>query len=128
MGRRILTDEQIDRVAAMRERGLSYAQISRIMASQGVEVGVSTIQWQCFRVGAYPPPSAFSGTAGKARTYERNGKAVLPFTPEEDARLVHLEAKGLGMTEVARRMGRPRSSCIARLMRLARYEALQEAA
>jgi hypothetical protein len=128
MASRILTPDQIDRMADMRERGMTYSQIARILTAQGAPVSMKTIQWWCLRVGAIAPPSAYRGTAGMVRTYQRDGQDVLPFTPEEDARLLHLEATGKGHTEIARQMSRPRSSVIARLMRLARQEAMQEAA
>ena len=58
----------------------------------------------------------------------RNGFAVRHFTPEEDDRLLALEAEGKTYTEIGRLMNRKPNSIRGRLMTLARREARAEAA
>lgn len=50
------------------------------------------------------------------------------FTPDEDARLLAMEAEGVKRSVMARRLGRKPNSVRGRLMVLARHEARREAA
>jgi len=109
----------LDRMAELRERGLSYARIAELFTAEGVKVSRDAIEWQCFRLGVVPPP----GTP-----YERAGQIVRPFTAEEDARLLALEAQGLNASRIARLLGRRPQSIRARLLTLARRDAMEEAA
>jgi hypothetical protein len=116
MPARILTPAQIERMAQMRERGLTIGQLSQRFAAEGVKISPKALYWQCLRVGAFPP-----GAQVDRRTHFGRGR---PFTAHEDATLLEMREAGAGIVEIARAVNRPHNSVIGRLMTLARHEEL----
>ncbi len=126
MGRRRLTDEQLDEMALLRERGWSFGRISEHFADKGLKLSPGAISWQCLRLGADAPPK-FRGTCFQHdKPYQRGKHIVRPYTPEDDRILLALEGEGLGDSEIGRRLGRKPNSVRGRLMVLARREARAE--
>lgn len=119
-GRRILSDAQIDQMAEMREAGQTLEAIARHFTAAGTPIKSATIAWQCLRVGAYPPNYTLA-TLGRGE-----GGRGRPFTPDEDAQLLALEAQALSYTEIGKRLGRPHNSIRARLYTLARRDTIRE--
>lgn len=119
---RILTDAQIERMAEMRERGLSCGDIAAYFTRNGTPISDRTIRWQCLRVGAYKPGPAHKLTGRHAWGRGR------PFTPQEDARLLTMRQAGERIGTIAKALDRPHNSIIGRLLTLAMYDAQQEAA
>lgn len=124
MGRKRFNDADYERMAEMRERGLSCAQI-------GILLGCSTelVSWTCLKLGADPPNAkplrdCIVGPAVMAR----GDHLVRRFTPDDDALLIGLESEGLNPSQIGRRMGRAPNSVRGRLMTLARREARRELA
>lgn len=101
-----LSDEQLERMAEKRERGLSHAAIARIFTAQGTPVLGKSIAWQCLRLGVVP--------LGE----QRRGGRPSSFTAAEDARVLFLAGQGLSGREIARRMGRTHGAVLTRLRRL----------
>ena len=114
-----LTQAELDTIATMRERGLSYAQIGR-----SVGMSPSAVSWHCLRLGVDPPkPSPLRPHYHLLCSEVRRGNHVVrAFTPDEDARLVELAKRGLSNTAIAREIGRKWNSVAGRLMTLARRE------
>ena len=119
-GRRILTEAQLDEMTDLREGGATLAAIAHHFTAAGTAITATTIAWQCLRLGvvppSYTPASLGRGCGGQGR----------PYLPEDDDRLLDLERQGLSKREMAKAMGRNRSSIIARLYTLARRDALAE--
>jgi hypothetical protein len=125
---RILNEAQLDEMAELRERGWTMARIQRHFERKGVAVSRGVIAWQCLRMGADLPPGRRRPSAQRDRHYERRGRVVRPFSPDEDAQLIALEAKGLPLSRIAREIGRANNSIRGRLMVLAMREARAEEA
>jgi hypothetical protein len=124
MAKRRLTDEQLEMMAELRERvGLSYARIAKeLKCSEGA------VSWQCLKLGIEHPVPRRPGPKPPALTVIVRGDYVIRlFTPEEDEQLLALEAAGLTLSEIGRRLNRRWNSCRGRLMTLARREARLEA-
>jgi transcriptional regulator len=117
---RILSDEQLETMAELRERGWTYERIARHFARSGTVVSYKTIRWQCLRLGAFKPgnPPANIGVKASGR-----GRA---FTPEEDAQIRSLDAQGLSNAEIGRRLDRRSNSIIGRKLTLAMHDAFLE--
>lgn len=121
--RRFLTDEQIARIAELREKGIGYQCIAN-------EIGcsVSTVQWQCLKEGVMPPGGCRSNlTDGKPLVIKRGNHVVRRFTADEDALIQALDIQGFTVATIAKRIGRKRHSVLLRLMTLARHDAIAEA-
>jgi hypothetical protein len=109
--------DHIDTIAELRGRGWLYRHIAeRIGCSE------SGVAW-CCRTHAIdgpitPPPA--KPRAGPIVT--RRGVTIRPFTDEEDMHLLRLEAEGLRIGQIARRLGRKPHSVGGRLATLARRE------
>ncbi|KQP36678.1 hypothetical protein [Methylobacterium sp. Leaf100] len=121
---RRLSDEHYDEIASRREAGESLSTIARAFGCSS-----SNIYLICLRLGAdlpnaKPLPSGVRGPL----VIERNGHTVRRFCADEDARLLALEAQGLGTGAIGKAMGRHPNSIRVRLMTLARREARSEAA
>ncbi|MEA3043005.1 MAG: hypothetical protein QOH47_843 [Sphingomonadales bacterium] len=125
---RLLTEQQLDEMAELRELGRTAGSIQRHFERQGVTVSRGLIEWQCLRLGADLPPERRRPSAQLNRPYERNGRLVRPFTPAEDRQLLALEAEGRPLNAIARQIGRGNNSVRGRLMILARREARAEEA
>jgi hypothetical protein len=121
-----LTPEELDLIVAMRERGLGFAHI-------GNEIGCSSgaVYWHCLQLGVEPPKPQWPLRAVRVgsnlpTTYERKGRMVRLFTPEEDERLLQMREKGCSITEICKKLDRRSNSVVGRLMALARREARRE--
>jgi transcriptional regulator len=124
MPRRRFTQEQLDDMATMRERGWSYNRI-------GSKLGMSAnaVSWHCLRLCAEPPrPSKLGPIPTAPSVVARGNHLVRRFTQSDDAKLLQLEAEGLSISEIARRIGRRWNSTRGRLMTLARREERAERA
>lgn len=111
MATRKMSDAQIDEMAEMRERGLTYTQIGRRFG-----LSAQAIRWQCLRVGADHPKGANVKPSTQPMVTMRNGHPVRRFTPEEDALLLSGKAEGRSNTEIARQLDRRPNSVLGRLM------------
>ncbi len=112
-----LGPDQVDEMVRLREHGWG---VERLAARYGVSRGL--IGWLCLREGADPPNPLPLRPPPTAPVEMRRGNHVVRlYTAAEDARLLALEAEGLTVTEIARRLGRSRHSVLARLMTLARH-------
>lgn len=128
MGRRILSDAQIDEMAELRERGWSIARIARHFTARGTVVSAGSISWQCLRVGADLPAERRKSGYSRSVTIVRGGSPVRSFTEDEDRRLLELEARGASRSEMASALGRRNNSIRGRLYTLARRDARAEEA
>lgn len=118
MARRRLTQQDFDRICAMREAGKSFEQIGR-----AIGCSAKAVSWHCLRLGAEgpKPTKLWDGIKGPAVCI-RNGHEVRRYTPDDDALLLSLEAEGLAIAAIARRTGRRPNSVRGRLMTLARRQ------
>lgn len=122
---RKLSDQQIVKMAELREQGWSLRRIANYFAARGTIISQSALGWQCLRVGADLPPER-QGRNFTPKQIVRNGCLVVPFTPEEDNRLLKLEAAGATHSQIGRELGRRQNSIRGRLMTLARADARRE--
>jgi IS30 family transposase len=123
---RVLTPEKIDRAISLRRKSWSLAEIATDL---GASVGA--VRWQLLRNGEVDPPrptARFPMVPIRPKTLVIGGRRVRRFTREEDARLLELESQGLGLSEIARRLGRKHNSVIGRLMTLAHHDSRKECA
>lgn len=125
-GKRILSEAQVEEMAALRERGKSAGQIAEYFAKQGVKVSEGAIHWQCLRVGADAPMRLRGKSTQPSAPYQRGNHIVRPFTAEDDALLRVLDMQGFKLSVIARRMGRGPNSIRGRLLTLARLDAREE--
>jgi DNA-directed RNA polymerase specialized sigma24 family protein len=93
----------------MRERGLSYGQISNALG-----ININTVQYYCYEHGIYGP-----------NDFARGSKK---YPPEIDALIMRLRINGESVSHIARIVGRPRTSVRSRLRTLARHEEMRLAA
>lgn len=120
--RRTLSEEQIERIIALREKGRGYGAISK-----EIGCGVSTVHWHCLKNGVIPPHGTKIRRASHhQRTVMRSGRVVRMFTTEEDALIKALDIQGYKPGVIAKRLKRRRNSVIGRLMTLARHDAVAE--
>lgn len=119
-GRRILSDEQLDEMAELREAGRSYDWIAAHFTRAGTTIASGTIAWQCLRLGIIAPQYT---QASVGRTNPGRGK---PFTPAEDEQLIALSSQGMSRRQIARTLDRRTNSVVARLYTLARRETIAE--
>lgn len=119
-GRRILSQEQLDQMADLREAGHTLTAIAAHFGQAGIAISASTIAWQCLRLGIFPPSYTMAtmgrGCGGRGR----------PFTAEEDRQLLALSAQNLSHRLIGQQMGRRANSIAARLYTLARHDAIAE--
>lgn len=113
-----LSSDQVAEAADLREtRGWSYKRI-------GLKLGVSpgAIHYQCLRQGAVSPRTRAIRRVGPQVIHAKDGRTQRRFTPDEDKRLLELEAEQMSICAIARTVGRPRTSVRIRLMTLALRE------
>jgi hypothetical protein len=113
-----MSPQQLEKIAAMRERGWSYKRI-------GNAIGMSpgAVSWYCLREAIEPPkPSKCRDQIVGPAVVKRGDHVVRRFTPEEDATLLRLSKEGKSNRALVRLMGRSDSSIRGRLMCLARRE------
>lgn len=127
MGRAsILSDSQLDEMAELRERGWAARRIVAHFRNRGVTVSVSTINWQCLRLGA-DLPQRLRGRQGQPKSaYIRSGHTVRPWSQDDDRQLLDMAQSGVRHSEISRRLRRCNSSVRGRLLILARMEARRE--
>lgn len=125
-GRRLLSDDQLADMVAMREAGRTAQQIANHFTAQGTAIKASTIDWHCLRLGVTSPRGARQLAPPDRRPVWRGGHIVRPYTAEDDRLLLELEAAGVGRTEMCRRLGRKSNSITARLCTLARRDLIAE--
>lgn len=124
MPARKFSDEIIEKVAALREQGLTFRQIE---AETGVPSSVAYSH--CLRLGADSPETATdTSTPGGPMVYKRGKHHVRRFTPAEDERLLQLELSGMRICDIARKIGRKPHSVTGRLRLLTRKEVRAERA
>jgi hypothetical protein len=124
MRRPNLTMEQKEFAATKREAGWSHARIARQL---GVSPG--SVAWHCLKVAADPPKAKpIDATMRGPALYDRNGKPVRRFTPEEDQQILTMRLAGKTPTQIGRALKRRHNSIVGRLMTLARHEARLERA
>jgi DNA-directed RNA polymerase specialized sigma24 family protein len=122
-----ISDDQLDRLAYHRERGVSIAAIAK---RYGLSVG--NLRWHFLISGVDPeragPPPRPIPESPVVQTFERHGRRVemRRYTVAEDALLLELEGQGLKYGHIARRLGRKRNSIVGRLATLARRAARTE--
>lgn len=126
---RTLSQEHIDMICEMRERGLSYQQIANKVAATGTATTASNIAYICLRRGADLPAerrrkTSYGSIPGSVR--QRGNHVVRQFTPEEDQLLKQLDRQGYRICDISRQMNRRPNSIVARLATLARHEARAE--
>lgn len=122
MTRRYLTQQQVDFILEKVEAGWNQRRIAA-----AVPCSVSTVYWQALKNGADRPNPPKLRPTGPA-VVKRGDHFVRRFTPEDDARLLALEAGGATDTEIARALGRRANSIRGRMATLARMEARAEGA
>jgi DNA-binding transcriptional ArsR family regulator len=116
-----LTHDARSEILRLREdRGWGLERLARrFLVSRG------TIEYHLLRAGVVPPQGARIPTK-PLRPYVRAGKIVRPFDPVEDAKLLDLSRRGATPRLIGDVLGRGRQTITARLMALARREALRE--
>jgi IS30 family transposase len=114
-----LTDAQLNTIVTMRENGATYEEIGK-----AVSRSADAIHWHCMKLGADSPRSRWRSwdTVQGPMVVRRGNHVVRRFTPEEDEKLLRLEAQGLPVIEIARQLGRRHNSITGRLMALARRD------
>lgn len=122
MPARKYSDAEVADAVEMREAGVARAEIARRL---GMSIGA--VDYHCLRLGAVAPAARIVPSPPRTMEARRGDHVVRRFSPAEDARLLKLEAAGIAVNEIARRLGRPANSVRGRLQTLARHEALQEA-
>ncbi len=121
-GKRILSDEQLDEMVALREAGKTCQWIANHFTRGGTRVGASTIDWHCLRLGVTSPRGLRQLDPANRRPMRRGAHTVRPYTPEEDGLLLAFDRQGLSRAEMALRLDRRVNSICGRLFTLARRE------
>ncbi len=135
MGRRKLTDEQLEKAIAWREAGCSSQWIAEQL---GGVVSSSALDWHFLKHGVESPNTAAGqhsanrlvGRNQPGSVVQRGNHVVRRFTPEEDRHLLQLAEQGVSNSEIGRRLVPPRKPnvVLGRLLTLARREARAEEA
>jgi IS30 family transposase len=116
-----MAPEQLETIEKMRAAGRSYGQIAqRLGKSPGA------VSWICLRHGIESPVPHGQRGMTRSRPFMRGDREVRPFSVEDDAQLLQLEACGTSTAEIARVLGRNPSAVTGRLMVLARRDARAE--
>ncbi|MGX7926494.1 hypothetical protein ACWPMX_07960 [Tsuneonella sp. HG094] len=118
-----LTEDQVAQMAELRERGWSHQRI-------GMKFGVSpgAALYHCLKQGAFSPREKPRPVPTRPIAYARgDGRTMRLFTQAEDDQLIDLTSKGVTKIEIARRMGRARTSVAMRLLWLAKRDELADA-
>lgn len=113
----------IEQLAELREgKGWTYKRIAEAMGkSEG------WVSWYCLVNGIEKPGTPVPSRVRPGSVEHRGKHLIRRFAPEEDNRLLALEAEGLSYSQIARAVGRHRNSVLGRLATLARQEARAEA-
>lgn len=109
-----LTKEQVEWACRKRETGWSTRAIGKRL---GVSAGA--INYQCLKYGAISPRQRRRDTPIERTTFKgKDGRTFRTFVPAEDRQLLDLAESGSKIAEIARIMGRGRTSIAMRLMLL----------
>ena len=127
-GKRILSDQQLDKLFELRGRGWGSQRIVEYFASEGTTVSVGVVEWQCLKAGADRPKKFWGKPNRPGAPYVRKGYTVRPFAPEDDELLRQLDMEGIRISDISRRLGRAPNSVRGRLYTLARRDERAEAA
>jgi DNA-directed RNA polymerase specialized sigma24 family protein len=113
-----LTIEQREAIADLRgERGWT---IDKIAEHLGVSHGA--VSYRCLIDGIERAGHSFPKPSTGPLVVTRGAFQVRRFTPDEDDRLIGLEAEGLSHAAIGRRLGRRANSVKGRLATLARRD------
>ncbi len=107
-----LTEDQIDEIAELREKGMTI----RALADK-FEVSAGCIDHQCRRLCAIPPQGL--GRSHKAYCPKARGQGM---TTDEVDKLKELQTEGLGAQQIARALSQPVTKIRYRLFRIAMLE------
>lgn len=117
-----LSPDELDRIAQLRERGLSAEAISR-----KVKCSAGSVDWALLKLGVdIHADKALPPVPTEEVLQRRGDHLVRRFTQAEDARLLELERSGLNTHRIAKTLSRRTNSVIGRLRTLARREARAE--
>lgn len=107
-----LTNEQVEEMAELREKGWSYQRLADRFG-----VTASAIHYRCLTVGALSPRSQPIRTDPREHGFGFGGR-VRHFTLEEDQQLLRLARSGQKVDQIAAALGRARTSVRIRLLTL----------
>lgn len=116
--REALTDAEKVRICELREKRLSEATIARLLKrSKG------SVSWALLGLGVdIHPLRPLAPVPETPVIHMRPSGPVRRFTQEEDQQLLDLEASGLALFAIGKRLGRPANSITGRLRTLARRQ------
>lgn len=116
MRRPRLSQEQIERAIAMREKVRSLECIGRAIGCSG-----KVLSWHFLKWAVDPPKPAPLRLDYHLRcpTMKRGNHIVRAYTPEDDATLLELERQGWTDSQIGRALNRRPNSVRGRLMTLA---------
>lgn len=113
-----LTDAEKARICELREKRLSEATIARLLKRSKGSIG-----WALLGLGVdIHPLRALPPVPAVPVIHMRPSGPVRRFTQEEDQQLLDLEASGLALFAIGKRLGRPANSITGRLRTLARRQ------
>ena len=116
MTARKYTDDQVNEAAELREKGLSYGQIARML-----DMSVGSVSWHCLKLGADSPNTITNvDTPTGPMVVLRGNNTVRRFSEEEDRLLFEMDIAGKRVSHMAARLDRKPNSVRGRLMTLAR--------
>lgn len=120
MARRRITEEQLERAIALRERGWSLRRIAELIGACSPQA----LSWHFLARAVDPPKPAALRVDFHLRcpVMKRGAHVMRAFTPDDDARLIELERQGATVSAIGRALGRKPNSIKGRLMTLARRE------
>lgn len=111
------SEETLEKMTAMRERGSSYQAIANRL-----NMSLGSVYWHCLRLGVEKPGQPkIKGNIGPM-TVQRGDHVVRRFSPQEDERLQEMALAGETVSEIARTLNRKHNSVKGRLMTLARRD------
>lgn len=130
MGKHVITDEHVEVIVQLGEKGRGDAFIAdRLREQFGIKISPSAIHWHKIKHCAEPPSRVAIPAVPTTRKLERRGDHVVRrFTQSEDAQLLALAKQGLSDTEIGKRLSRRTNSVRGRLHTLARHDDRRERA
>lgn len=115
-----ISPEQSEKIAKYRESGCSIRWIA-----QKLNLSHGAVSWHCLRYGIESPKTTSVPEYRGPMVMARGHHIVRRFSQDEDAIIVDLEAQGIAVNEIAKRLGRRHNSVIGRLATLARRVLMQ---
>lgn len=120
-----LSPAQIDTICRLREeRNLTHGQIALI-----VGCSVQQSRWHCRERGAFGPRDLARYRDGRkpwVTPTTRGGRTIVPFTDEEDERLLAMARAGRNFSAIGRAFGRNPVSIRTHVQILERRQAMRE--